>query len=38
MEQTKKNDQIPKNITDLIFGNEAPKAALSNYSTQYLTL
>ena len=39
LEQTKKNiDQIPKNITHFIFGNEAPKAALSNYSTQYLTL
>ena len=26
------NDQIPKNITNFIFGNEATKAALSNYS------
>ena len=39
LEQTKKNiDQIPKNITHFIFGNEAPKAALSNYSVQYLRL
>ena len=38
LEQTlKKNlDQIPKNITHLIFGNEALMAALSNYSIQYL--
>ena len=39
LEQTKKNiDQIPKKITHFIFGNEAPKAALSNYSIQYLRL
>ena len=31
-------DQIPKNITDFIFGKEALKAALFNYSIQYLRL
>ena len=29
-------DQISKNIALSDFGNEAPKAALSNYSNQYL--
>ena len=29
-------DQIPRNITHFIFGNEAPMAALSNYSILYL--
>ena len=29
-------DKITKNITLVFFGNEAPKAALSNYSVQGL--
>ena len=32
LEQTKNIDQIPKNIIHFIFGNEALRAALSNYS------
>ena len=39
LEQTKRTlIRFPTNITNFIFGNEAPKAALSNYSIQYLRL
>ena len=38
MEQTKNIDQIEKKFTHFIFGNEAPKLALSNYSIKNLRL
>ena len=38
LEQKKNIDQIPKNITHLIVGHEAPKSALSNFCIRYLRL
>ena len=38
MEQTKKHWSDKKKITHSIFGNEAPKVALSNNSIQNLRL